>query len=88
MYPAAGYVSQARDRGARVAVVNMDAGDTGSAGTLQSGDFLFQGDAAEILPEILRGVIGDLDRGVQSVEEPDKSVNSRNAAAKLAQSNF
>jgi NAD-dependent SIR2 family protein deacetylase len=60
VYPAAGYVGQARDRGARVAVVNMDAGDTGSAGTLQTGDFLFEGDAAKILPEILRGVIGDL----------------------------
>ena len=54
VYPAAGYVDLARGRGARVAVVNMDVGDTGSAGTLGTGDFVFEGDAARILPEILK----------------------------------
>lgn len=61
VYPAAGYVNQARDRGARVAVINMDGGDLGSAGSLETGDFLFEGDAAKILPEILKPVIGGLD---------------------------
>jgi len=39
----------------------MDGGDLGSAGSLRKGDFLFEGDAAKILPEILKPVIGDLD---------------------------
>jgi NAD-dependent deacetylase sirtuin 5 len=62
VYPAAGYVDQARRRGARVAVVNMDGleGELGAAGDLKGGDFLFQGDAGKILPVILKGVIGEL----------------------------
>ena len=61
VYPAAGYVSQARSMGARVAVINMDGEDLGAAGTLGSDDFLFVGNAAEILPEILKPVIGELE---------------------------
>jgi NAD-dependent SIR2 family protein deacetylase len=55
VYPAAGYVDQARRRGARVAVVNMDGleGELGAAGDLKGGDFLFKGDAGKILPVIL-----------------------------------
>lgn len=62
VYPAAGYVDQARQKGARVAVVNMDGmdGELGAASNLRNGDFLFQGDAAKILPDILKGVIGEL----------------------------
>lgn len=62
VYPAASYVNQARKRGARVAVVNMDGldGELGAASNLRRGDFLFQGDAAKILPEILKPVIGEL----------------------------
>jgi hypothetical protein len=60
VYPAAGYVDQARQLGARVVVVNMD-GAEGSASDLRPGDFLFQGDAAKILPEILKPVIGEMD---------------------------
>lgn len=56
VYPAAGYVDKARAQGARVAVVNMDANDVGSSG-LAPGDWLFQGDAGEIVPEILKSVI-------------------------------
>ncbi|GKZ25301.1 hypothetical protein AbraIFM66951_002221 [Aspergillus brasiliensis] len=59
VYPAAGYVDKARSRGARVAVVNMDRNDVGSSG-LQSGDWFFEGDAGTIVPEILKGVIGDI----------------------------
>jgi len=45
VYPAAGYVDQARRQGARVAVVNMDGldGELGAAGDLRREDFLFQG---------------------------------------------
>lgn len=56
VYPAAGYVDKARARGARIAVVNMDANDVGSSG-LGADDWMFQGDAGAIVPEILRGVI-------------------------------
>ncbi|KAI9039997.1 SIR2 family NAD-dependent protein deacylase [Aspergillus affinis] len=59
VYPAAGYVDKARDRGARVAVVNMDRNDVGASG-LKPGDWFFQGDAGTIVPEILKGVIGEV----------------------------
>lgn len=62
VYPAAGYVNQARKKGARVAVVNMDGigGELGAASNLRNGDFIFQGDAAKLLPEMFKGVIGEL----------------------------
>jgi len=65
VYPAAGYVSHAKARGARVAVVNLDAGDLGAAGGPRGGglgenDFLFVGDAAEIVPRMVRGVVGEV----------------------------
>lgn len=59
VYPAAGYVDEARDRGARVAVINMDANDV-PAGGWKKGDWFFQGDSTVIMPELLRPVIGDL----------------------------
>lgn len=61
VYPAAGYVTKARNKGARVAVINVDGGDLGAAGNLGTGDFLFEGNAADILPEILKPVIGELE---------------------------
>lgn len=62
VYPAAGYVSHARARGARVVVINMDGieGELGAARDLRKGDFLFQGDASKILPELFKDVIGDI----------------------------
>ena len=60
VYPAAGYVNQARMNGARVAVINMDGNDLGSVGSLRKGDFLFEGGAGKILPEILKPIIGEL----------------------------
>lgn len=56
VYPAAGYTEKARSKGARVAVINMDADH---AKGMREGDWLFQGDAAEIVPELFRGVIGE-----------------------------
>ncbi|APA08575.1 hypothetical protein sscle_04g033450 [Sclerotinia sclerotiorum 1980 UF-70] len=53
VYPAAGYVDVARDAGAKVAVINMDAEGLGSAGGLGKNDWLFLGDAGTILNEIL-----------------------------------
>ena len=57
VYPAAGYTEVARRKGARVAVINMDEGD---AFGLKTGDWFFQGDAGEIVPEILKSVIGEI----------------------------
>lgn len=61
VYPAAEYVDRARAKGARVAVVNMDRGDTpGRMGGLMQGDWFFEGDAGVIVPEILKSVVGDI----------------------------
>lgn len=64
VHPAAGYVQVARNQGARVAVVNMDGKDLGSAGSLKKGYFWFQGDAAIILPDILKEIVGGLEEFV------------------------
>lgn len=55
-----GYVSQARGNGARVAVINIEGSDLGAAAGLRSSDFLFEGDAAKILPELFKPIIGEL----------------------------
>jgi NAD-dependent SIR2 family protein deacetylase len=59
VYPAAGYVDIARERGARVAVINIDRSDAPSSG-MYKGDWFFEGDAAQILPELLKDVTGEL----------------------------
>lgn len=59
VYPAAGYISEARNCGARVCVVNLDSADIPPGGWAE-GDFFFKGDAAVIVPELLRPVVGDL----------------------------
>ena len=58
VYPAAGYVDIARAKGARVAVVNKDPMDFPTSG-IMDGDWFFAGDAAQIVPEILKPVIGE-----------------------------
>lgn len=60
VYPAAGYIDEARYRGARVCVVNMDTNDAPRSGW-EKGDWLFQGDAATIVPELLKPVIGNVE---------------------------
>jgi NAD-dependent deacetylase sirtuin 5 len=59
VYPAAAYVDLARHKGARVAIINMDTNDI-PAGGLYDRDWFFQGDAAQIVPEILKSVIGEV----------------------------
>lgn len=60
VYPAAAYVDKARDKGARVAVVNMDTSDIpGGRGGLEPGDWFLQGDAGKLVPEMLKSVIGE-----------------------------
>lgn len=60
VYPAAGYIQSARHKGARVAIVNMERPDT-QASKLKEGDWFFQGDAGEIIPKILEGVVGKIE---------------------------
>jgi NAD+-dependent protein deacetylase sirtuin 5 len=58
VYPAAGYVDVAREKGARVCVINL--AEDLPASEMGPDDWFFQGDAAVLLPELLRPVIGDL----------------------------
>ncbi|KAF2110712.1 NAD-dependent deacetylase-like protein sirtuin-5 [Lophiotrema nucula] len=59
VYPAAGFVDSARAKGARVAVINMDRSDKPMGG-MSKNDWFFEGDAAQIMPEILKSVIGEI----------------------------
>lgn len=59
VYPAAGYVGRAREHGAKVAVINTDENDV-PAGGWKQGDWFFQGDAAEIIPALLKPTIGEV----------------------------
>ncbi|TQV97401.1 Sir2 family protein [Cordyceps javanica] len=58
VFPAAGYISDARDRGAVVAVINPDAENGDELGKICPGDFAFGQDAATCLPVLLEPVIG------------------------------
>lgn len=61
VWPAAGYINEARNKGARVCVINMDREDTpGGRYGSEKGDWFFEGDAAVIVPEILKSEIGDI----------------------------
>ncbi|KAJ5856157.1 uncharacterized protein N7529_010101 [Penicillium soppii] len=58
IWPAAGYIHEARSKGARIAVCNMDPKDT--PGELHKGDWFFTGDAGVIVPEIFKSIIGEI----------------------------
>lgn len=66
VYPAAGYIMSARNRGARVAVINIESPDA-VASRLQDGDWFFRGDAGEVIPRILESVIGPVSVGSEKV---------------------
>ncbi|KAI5917347.1 Sir2 family protein [Camillea tinctor] len=57
VWPAAGYVIQARKQGAALAVVNVSADGLGTARDLKHGDFAFIGDVAELLPKMLEPIL-------------------------------
>lgn len=59
VFPAADYVERGREQGARVAVINMDQQDA-KRSNLGRKDWFFEGDAATIVPELLKSVIGDV----------------------------
>ncbi|KAK0743140.1 DHS-like NAD/FAD-binding domain-containing protein [Schizothecium vesticola] len=57
VYPAAGFAEDARTEGkTSVVTVNMERSVAG----MREGDFMFTGDAASLLPELLKPIIGDL----------------------------
>ncbi|KAJ9151256.1 Sir2 family protein [Pleurostoma richardsiae] len=56
--PAASYIWRARNAGARVATINIEAEQPGNLAEMEEGDFAFGGDAAEILPKLFEPVIG------------------------------
>ena len=64
VWPAAGYIYQAKEKGARVAVINMD---PGTAEELDQDDWFFQGDAATIVPALFKEEIGDLEKHMMQV---------------------
>lgn len=60
VWPAAGYVDAAIEKGARVAMVNIDRGDLVPGGGelgLTSRDCFFTGDAAHVVPELLKPIV-------------------------------
>jgi NAD-dependent deacetylase sirtuin 5 len=59
VWPAADYVELARESGARAAIVNTNRDDEPPKG-LRNGDWFFHSDAAAIVPQMLKGVIGDM----------------------------
>jgi NAD+-dependent protein deacetylase sirtuin 5 len=61
VYPAAGYIEEARRAGAVVATINLDAESTEGLAALDPGDFAFGGSAADLLPVLLEPVIGKLE---------------------------
>ena len=61
--PAAMYIPVARGAGARVAFFNLDEGGDEEPGRVGEGDWMFKGDAAEMLPECLKGVVGRVASG-------------------------
>ena len=63
VWPAAGYIHEARQQGARVAVINMDP-STGRE--LHDHDWFFEGDASQIIPALFKDEIGDLPVGERS----------------------
>ncbi|KAH8648700.1 DHS-like NAD/FAD-binding domain-containing protein [Xylariales sp. PMI_506] len=58
VWPAAGYADFARKKGARIAVVNMEASDIKNM--RPGADWVFVGDAASVVPQLLRPLVGEL----------------------------
>ena len=56
---AAMYIPKARNAGARVAYFNMEE-YFDEPGCVWAGDWMFRGDAAEMVPECLKGIVGNI----------------------------
>jgi NAD-dependent deacetylase sirtuin 5 len=63
VWPAADYIDFAREQGARVAIINLEDLDPDQENMqLDGGDWFFKGDAAGLVPEILKEVVGEVFR--------------------------
>ncbi len=60
--PAASYIEMAREAGAAVVTVNLDAHNDENLADLEEGDFAFAGDAAVLLPQMLEPLIGKIEQ--------------------------
>jgi NAD-dependent deacetylase sirtuin 5 len=56
VYPAARIVERAKEKGARVAAVNLDGEHTGGI-TMRKQDWMFSGDVEEVLEVLFEGVL-------------------------------
>jgi len=56
VFPAARFVHKAREKGARIAIVNLDGNHVGGL-TLRQKDWVFEGSADEVLPVLFEGVL-------------------------------
>ena len=72
VHPAAGYTQIARAKGARVAVINLEEKD---AKGLTGRDWFFKGDAAVLVPELLKSIIGNLDNLGQEVTDAQEGAS-------------
>ncbi|CAK7207006.1 hypothetical protein SEUCBS139899_009814 [Sporothrix eucalyptigena] len=61
VHPAASYIGEAREAGAVIATINLDAESREGLQNLDPGDFAFGGSAADLLPVLLEPVIGKLE---------------------------
>ena len=76
VWPAAGYSLKAREKGARVAVINMNPDDARHLRTGPGGDWLFAGDAAQIVPRLLEPLIGPPEEWAKSGEKGEEDVRN------------
>ncbi|CUS12990.1 unnamed protein product [Tuber aestivum] len=58
--PAASYAPHIRQRGGKVAIVDLDVSAGGWWGGKEAFDWVFEGDASKIVPELLRPLIGEI----------------------------
>lgn len=69
VWPAAGYIGRARGQGARIVTIDLTAEDPEQMAKLEPGDLAFAGDAAELLPLLLKPVIGKMQADGTFVKE-------------------
>ena len=78
VWPAAGYISQAKVHGARVATINPEAEDEAEMFKVEPGDFAFGQDAAQYLPLLFEPVIGKM-QADGSFQKEDEIESDRHA---------
>lgn len=70
VYPGTAYIEAARQKGARIAVVNVENKDPALL-VLRKQDWYFEGDAAVIVPKIIRPAIGSVGEMQENQQNTD-----------------